>query len=367
MRTGDTFPTFSGRLTDFQLSMPEGKKDINRQVVMVAAFCKVASQLVYRGYYIDSIRDQCMRELKQETDDAVMERSEKLGSEIAGQILQWAGTDMYKKTRNMPRYTPTIKDGHWAPTAPTFADALEPYWGSIRTFVLDSSTQFKLPPPSSFSKENNSDIYKNAVEVMQYVDRSDSFWISTVEYWDCNPQRTYIKGHIMYTQRKLTPAGHWMSITQVACKQKGLDEMQSCRAYALTSIALADAFIATWEEKYRYDYIRPETYIQRYINKDWKPLIETPTFPEYPSAHSAVSASAATVLENIFGQDFSFTDSTEVTFKMSPRKFSSFREAADQAAISRAYAGIHYMPACENGKALGKKVGEMVLEKLVRK
>ncbi|MDB5281318.1 MAG: Vanadium-dependent haloperoxidase [Bacteroidota bacterium] len=367
MRVGDTFPSLSGKLNDFHLVVPEEKGPVNNRAVMVAAFCKVGAEMVYRGYFIDSVRNKCWEGLKQETDKDVLDRSEKMGLEIAKQILQWAGKDRYKETRNMPRFTPTGENGHWAPTPPTFADALEPYWGTIRTFVVDSSAQFQLPLPPPFSKDKNSEIYKNSAEVMQYVNRSDSFWISTVEYWDCNPQRTYVKGHIMYTQRKLTPGGHWMSIAQNVCKQKKLSEMESTRAYALTSIALADAFITVWREKYRTDYVRPETYIQQYIQKDWRPLIETPTFPEYPSAHSTVSASAAAVLEQLFGDHFQFTDSTEIAFKMQPRKFNSFRQAADQAAISRAYAGIHFMPSCENGKVLGKKVGEMVVEKLIKK
>ena len=140
--------------------------------------------------------------------------------------------------------------------------------------------------------------------------------------------------------------------------------MQSAEAYARTSISMADAFISTWDEKYRSALVRPETVIEKYIDESWTPLLQTPPFPEYPSGHSVVSNAAAAVLTAQFGPDFAFVDSSEIEFGLPIRRFSSFQAAAAEAAISRLYGGIHYRPAIELGAIQGRKVGALVLDRL---
>ena len=140
--------------------------------------------------------------------------------------------------------------------------------------------------------------------------------------------------------------------------------MQSAEAYASVAVTLADCFISCWDEKYRSDVIRPETYINKYIDPAWLPVLQTPPFPEYTSGHSVVSSGAAVILSKLFKPDFSFTDSTELEFGLPPRHFNSFQEAANEAAISRFYGGIHYMPAIKNGQQEGHEIGEYVIQKL---
>jgi hypothetical protein len=94
------------------------------------------------------------------------------------------------------------------------------------------------------------------------------------------------------------------------------------------------------------------------------PLLQTPPFPEYTSGHSVISSSAAIVLSKIFGNDFSFTDSTEVEFDVAPRSFRSFKQASEEAAISRFYGGIHYSAAIVNGITEGRKIGNYVLSNI---
>jgi hypothetical protein len=129
----------------------------------------------------------------------------------------------------------------------------------------------------------------------------------------------------------------------------------------MCSIGLLDAFISCWDEKYRSEVVRPETVINAFIDPDWTPLLQTPPFPEYTSGHSVISASASTALTSIFGDNFAYTDSVEVAFGMPPRSFKSFYDASAEAARSRNYGGIHYVPACEVGVDQGKKVGEFVV------
>jgi hypothetical protein len=139
---------------------------------------------------------------------------------------------------------------------------------------------------------------------------------------------------------------------------------ESAEAYAKVAIALMDAFVSCWDEKYRSNLVRPETYINQHIDENWTPLLQTPPFPEYTSGHSMISNAAAVVLTDLFGDNFTFTDSTELEFGMPPRSFGSFKEAAAEATISRLYGGIHYRPACEIGLDIGVKIGQLVVSKI---
>ncbi len=140
--------------------------------------------------------------------------------------------------------------------------------------------------------------------------------------------------------------------------------VRSAEAYVCVALSLADGFISCWDEKYRSKLVRPETYINQHIDENWAPLLQTPPFPEYTSGHSVISTSAAVTLTSMFGENYAFTDSTEVEFGMPSRSFKSFMEASQEAAVSRVYGGIHYSPACENGKVQGRQVGESILSKL---
>jgi len=132
----------------------------------------------------------------------------------------------------------------------------------------------------------------------------------------------------------------------------------------MTSIALFDAFISCWDEKYRSNLIRPETIINEHIDPAWVPLLQTPPFPEYTSGHSVISSASAVALTDLFGDQFAFVDSTEVEYGLPARSFGSFYEAADEAAISRLYGGIHYRPAIDNGVKQGKRFGAYLLVKV---
>jgi len=155
-----------------------------------------------------------------------------------------------------------------------------------------------------------------------------------------------------------------MNITHVACKKENRSVARSAEAYAMVALSLADGFIACWDEKYRSLLIRPETYINLYIDENWMPLLQTPPFPEYSSGHSVVSAASAQVLGYFLGGSFGFTDTSEMYFGLPARSFHSFEEAAAEAAISRLYGGIHYRDACDQGLIQGKAVAQIALHRL---
>ena len=168
----------------------------------------------------------------------------------------------------------------------------------------------------------------------------------------------------MFATKKITPGAHWIGITKIACNKAQLDFPQTVSAYTYTSLAIFDAFISCWDEKYRSNLIRPETLINQYIDENWKPVLQTPPFPEYTSGHSVVSGAASTVLTEIFGPDFTFDDDTEVPYGLPVRSYPSFEQAAQEAAISRMYGGIHYRAAIEVGLQQGISIGHKLSESL---
>jgi hypothetical protein len=138
-------------------------------------------------------------------------------------------------------------------------------------------------------------------------------------------------------------------------------------AYANVSIALFDAFIICWDEKWETLVVRPETLINQYYDEEWLPLLQTPPFPEYTSGHSVISRAAAVILTDLFGENFEFVDTTELTYGLPERSYKSFIHASEEAAISRLYGGIHYMMAITEGVNQGQNVGEYVVTQIQTK
>ncbi|WP_370095653.1 vanadium-dependent haloperoxidase, partial [Winogradskyella sp.] len=182
--------------------------------------------------------------------------------------------------------------------------------------------------------------------------------------WDCNPFVSVNKGHFMFAAKKITPGAHWIGICKIACKNTNSDFGKTVYAYTKTSIAVADSFISCWDEKYRSNLIRPETLINKYIDTEWAPVLQTPPFPEYTSGHSVVSGASSEVLTAIFGDNFAFDDTTELPYGLPMRSFKSFRLAAQEAAISRLYGSIHYRAAIKVGLDQGIKLGTLVNNKI---
>lgn len=296
--------------------------------------------------------------------DEVIERSLAYGKLVSEHIVKWSSKDNYKQTRSFPKYSIDQSASTWKPTPPAYMDAIEPHWNKIRTFAIDSASQFRIGPPPAFSTDKSSDFYKLAAEVYETGKNLTDEQRNIAKFWDCNPFVMNVKGHVMFATKKISPGGHWMNITHVACKTGNLNVARSAEAYAYVALSLADGFIACWDEKYRSLLIRPETYINLYIDENWMPLLQTPPFPEYVSGHSVISTAAATALTGVFGENFAFTDSTEVEFGLTTRSFKSFLEASDEAAQSRLYGGIHYRTANEGGVTMGRALGTFISGKL---
>jgi hypothetical protein len=294
----------------------------------------------------------------------VYDSSLSFSKQIADAVLAWSAKDNYKETRALGKFAVLDDSITWKPTPPAYIQAIEPYWGRMRTFVLDSVRKFKPLPAIPFSTDTTSEFFKEAKVVYDKGNNLTDEQKFIANFWDCNPYKMNVDGHVMFATKKISPGGHWINITALACKQTHADVARSTEAYACVAVTIADAIISCWDEKYRSVVIRPETYINNYIDQSWMPLLQTPPFPEYTSGHSVISSSAAIILTKIFGDNFSYTDSTENEFRIQPRSFTSFNAAADEAAISRFYGGIHYNAAIVNGLTEGRKIGNYVLNNL---
>jgi PAP2 superfamily len=225
--------------------------------------------------------------------------------------------------------------------------------------LLDSCSQFKVASPVLYDTNSGTPFMNLTQEVYEISKKSDSAQKAIAMFWDCNPFAVQQLGHVEFGLKKISPGGHWIGITGIACINENWNVEQSALVHAMVSITLADAFIACWDEKYRSNRVRPETVINRLIDPSWRPLLQTPPFPEYVSGHSVASTAAAEVLTKIFGEKYAFTDDTEVEFELPIRKFESFNSAAAEASVSRLYGGIHFRDAIEQGIQQGRLIGKL--------
>jgi len=345
---------------------PTASEEYSFPIASLHAFLTVGKAMIFSEPKIEEFQNTLYAKIQNKgVPQAVYERSLAYGEDVAQHILAWADEDNYKQTRTYPKFEiTTAESSRWQPTPPSYMDAIEPHWSEIRTLVLDSATQYIPVRPTKFSMKEESDFYKEAVEVYEIGKNLTDEEEEIAKFWDCNPYVAHLQGHLMFATKKITPGGHWIGITAIASRKAKADFMQTVEAYAVTSVALFDAFISCWDEKYRSNLIRPETVINQHIDPDWAPTLQTPPFPEYTSGHSVISAAASIALTDLYGDNFQFTDTTEVEYGLPPRSFNSFIEASEEAAMSRLYGGIHYRPACEIGVEQGRKVGRFIVKNL---
>ena len=230
--------------------------------------------------------------------------------------------------------------------------------------VIDSANQYKPAPLIPFSKDTASAFYKQVQVVYDASKHLTSQQIDQAMFWDCNPFAITTSGHMAIGFKKISPGGHWMHIAGLVAKQAKLNFDQSIVVITLEGITLMDAFISCWEEKYNSNRIRPETYINRYMDVKWQPVLQTPPFPEYTSGHAVVSNASAELLTYLLGDNFAYVDNTEIPFGSSQRSFTSFREAAAEASMSRFYGGIHYLDSIEKGNTQGRQIAAGIIAKL---
>ncbi|HEY4156238.1 MAG TPA: vanadium-dependent haloperoxidase [Puia sp.] len=348
---------------------PESGKQINFELASLLAFCKLGESVTFpegsMKDYVDSLKNLAK---DHGMPEEVLDNSIAYSDTVASGILEWSKQDNYAQTRGAPEYSVNDSPGRWVPTPPAYAPAMEPHWSSIRYLVLDSLNQFMPPPPYKFDITNKKSPYY--LEVKKIEDKVDSLTpeeAKIADFWDDNPFKLNVSGHLMFGTKKFSPGGHWMGIAGIAAIKSGADFSKTVSGFAETAIAMFDAFIQCWNFKYIYNTLRPETAINKYIDPNWKPHLQTPPFPEYTCGHCTISAASAEALSSVYGDQFPYTDSTELEFGIPKRSFKSFRDAAEETQKSRFYGGIHYEYCTVISKNMGKDIGALVVKRLKMK
>lgn len=300
---------------------------------------------------LDAVRDRINLALGDYVPVNVFNRSVLYGDAVAAAVLAWAAADNFDASRDLIYTLPDGDPGYWRPLEGQ--RALEPFWGVLRPFALRMPNDCEIEPPFEASTSPDSLFYAEALEVAQTVRSLTPEQREIALFWADNPGDT------------ATPPGHWISIVGIVVRQRQLSLGDAADLYAMTSIALADAFISAWHTKYQENRVRPVTFIRDHIDPDFQTVVATPPFPEYPSGHSVASGAASVILTEWVG-DRPFDDVTHLSRGLAPRRFDSFEQVALEAATSRLYGGIHYASSNSIGLEMGRCVGRIVLERAGR-
>ncbi|MGI4020985.1 MAG: vanadium-dependent haloperoxidase [Janthinobacterium lividum] len=362
------YQSLAGQINGLK-AVPKPGKDsaICYPYAALLAFCQVGEAVTFPAgslkYYTDSLK--LMASSKGMPEEMKI-ASEAYAKKVGAAILVWSKEDNYLKTRSASKYAIDNTEGRWVPTPPMYAEAMEPHWNTIRPMVMDSASQFRVPPPPVYNmKDKNSPYYQEVMKIKNAGDHLTPEQLHIANFWDDNPFKLNVMGHVQFGTKKFSPPGHWMSIVGISAKQSKADFDKTVCAFAKTSIALFDGFIECWDAKYHYNTVRPETVINKFIDADWRPTLQTPPFPEYTCGHSTISSAAAEALTSVFGDNIAYVDSSENEFGIKSRSFPSFRAAAQENNWARFYGGLHFHNSCMVAHEYGKKVGDLVATKLV--
>jgi hypothetical protein len=299
---------------------------------------------------LDAIDAALLDQLSEGLDTDVVERSTGHGEAIADHVIAWSMEDGGAVVENMGfplEFTLGEGPSAWVPTNLVRQQQLPllPAWGQNRPFAMPQGDACPLPPPPAYSEDADSEFYREAKEVHDVKAALTDEQRMIARFWSDDPMLSP------------TPPGHWVQIALQVLDAEDADVARRVEALALVGITVADSFIGCWHSKYEYDLLRPITYIRRLIDPKWDPLLNTPPFPEYPSGHSTQSGAAAIVLTHLFGENYAFSDATHEDDGLPARSYASFEEAAEEAAISRLYGGIHFRAAIERGLDQGGCIG----------
>ena len=292
-------------------------------------------------------------------------RSVDHGRALGRAILAWAATDGFLATRGRPWQAPksfaqwtntaapdarVVQAGEPRTTLPRLSETqpTEPHWGTLRTFALRNGDECAPVRPPVYSEQRGSDFWKMGKELYDSASNQTHEKREIARFWADSP----------------APGFHWLTVVDQMIERRHLTADQAAEAYALTSVAMADAFIGAWKQKYRSMVMRPVTYVQRVFNSRWQAALTTPPFPDYPSGHSALAGAVVEVLVHLMGDTVAFADSSRMNIGVPARAFHGLTHARDEAAVSRIYAGLHFVPSVVQGLSQGQCVGQRVLGRL---
>jgi len=357
---------YKGFISPFELkkeSLPN-RDDLNVGFCSIYTLLEIGKEIMPSGKKLQQAQEDLLKTYQKRRiiPKKDMHRHIFYAEHIAAQVISYAAEDGYRKLSALKRYSPTNQPGKWYPTPPAYMAAIDPEWKTIRTFFLPSPEPFKPIPPQPYNLSEDSAFYQLLQEVYQVTSNLSEEQILIANFWDCNPFTVEYSGHMAIGLKKISPGGHWIGITGIASQKAELTLAETIHVHTMVALGLHDAFVSCWEEKYSSDRIRPVTAINKSIDSSWQPILQTPPFPEYTSGHSVISRVSAKILTAFFGDNFDFVDTSEVYFGLPERSFESFLQAAEEAAISRLYGGIHFKDAIEEGVRQGDKIADYILK-----
>lgn len=299
---------------------------------------------------IDSLEEAYYTKPQDEADAQKIQNAIDYGRKVATAIFDWSKTDgsheAYKHIVD-PAYVPPAGPGLWIPTPPAFGPPVHPHRGTDRSFMPNSAELTQPGPPLAYSESTKSPFFKMAAEVYTISLSLSSEDSIIVKFWGEIPANMNVPAHAT-------------NIVTQLIETKKMDLFDAAAVYALHGIALNDAGISVLKTKYKYNLVRPVSYICKVMQKPaWTTVIPTPPHPEYSAAHAVVSAASATVLACIFGENYKFSDQTYQD-SYGTRSFNSFEDYAKEAGRSRLLGGIHYAPSIAVGLVQGEQIGKMV-------
>ena len=312
---------------------------------------------------IDSLSKAVYATYTKDLHPNIIKRSVEFGESIAAAIYDWSITDGGDKgyTRNFDfDFVFPKGPSYWEPPLrgqTVSAFPLHPHWGKNRTFV-NANKDLSIPSIIPFSTDPASNYYKLYMAVYEKNKTLSIEDKETAAWWGDDPGDTF------------SPPGHSYSLAVIAIKNNNANIVKASEAFARVGMAVADAFIHCWKIKYQYFNERPSTYVRKYIDSTWTQYWPEPPFPAFPSGHSIHSAASASVLTDLFGESFQFTDQSHegrrdddprfLDLTYPARRYTSFWDAANESAYSRFLGGIHTQLDNDVGQQEGKKVGENV-------
>lgn len=353
---GGDLRSLAGQLRELPPLPPRATgKSYDDAIVLNAAMSTVIKELFANtGPTGQRVIGRLTEKLRAEVDATiagdVIGRSRAYGEAVAAHILAWSKGDGGALIENLgfpTAYELADGPGHWVPTSTIALQQMPllPDWGSRRTLAMPDGAACPLPPPPAYSEDKSSEFYSEAVEVYDTQRTLSSEQQLIARFWSDDPMLSP------------TPPGHWISIALDIFSRDHTKFDHRVDILARLGVAMSDAFVGCWNVKYQYDLLRPVTYIRKLIDANWEPLLITPPFPEYPSGHSTLSGAAAEVLTAQLGDNLAFDDQTHVRDAIPVRHFERFWAAAEEAAMSRLYGGIHFRSAVRRGLDQGRCVG----------
>jgi hypothetical protein len=293
--------------------------------------------------------------------EEIRNNSRELGQQVAAKIIKRMKNDGRNTIKNINVVLPARDAAHkwyWDPA--TFnQNPVEPNWGTLRTFVVDNSQSCEIAQPFAYSETPGTEFHNDAKEVFEYPRTAENKAIAY--HWENGPGRT------------CSPSCHWVNITEQILKSQNRNLAFSAKAYALVGFAVADGFSASWYHKYKYNLLRPVTYLREQFDPNYTALLGTPPYPDYTSGSSTVGGSVPVVLSNIFG-NIAFVDKTHLgsplytpdggPFILPERAFASLEKAGEEQAESRIIGGVHFRRACVLGLDSGRCIGNTITSRL---